>query len=133
MFEQGKNAGMARGLTENFIRVEVPCAAPGALRNRILPVQLLRPGGMLVTPKGSSVEEEIADADAALDMLRAEVAQPIVLPAVSDRERTEREEAERPRVVIVRRMGDLDDRYPRRPGIPSKRPLGGSRASGGAR
>jgi 16S rRNA (guanine527-N7)-methyltransferase len=94
---------------------------------------LLRPGGVLVTPKGSNVEDEIADAAGALDMLRAEVAEPIVLTAVSDREGTEREEAERPRVVIVRRVGDLDDRYPRRPGIPSKRPLGGSRASGGAR
>ena len=55
LFEQGKNAGMARGLTENYIRVEVPYAAPGALRNRILPVQLLRPGtevmgGELVEP-----------------------------------------------------------------------------------
>ncbi|MCZ6472177.1 MAG: tRNA (N(6)-L-threonylcarbamoyladenosine(37)-C(2))-methylthiotransferase MtaB [SAR324 cluster bacterium] len=62
LFEQGKKAGMARGLTENFIRVEVPCTAPGALRNRILPVQLLRPGtevmgGELVEPSPELVTD----------------------------------------------------------------------------
>jgi len=79
---------------------------------------LLRPGGVLVTPKGSGVAEELAQASAALDALRAEAAAPLPLPGFAASGRS------LPTVVLVRRLGDLDDRYPRRPGIPSKRPLG---------
>ncbi len=80
-------------------------------------VPLLRPGGVLVTPKGSGAREELEAAAGALEALGAEAAEPIPLanvPADSP-----------PTVILVRRVGDLDDRYPRRPGIPSKRPIGG--------
>lgn len=40
LFESGGPAGMARGLTDNYIRVEVPAPRPQALRNRLLPVRL---------------------------------------------------------------------------------------------
>ena len=79
-------------------------------------VPLLRPGGVLVTAKGSGAAEELEAAAGALDTLGAEAAEPVTLanvPADSP-----------PTVVLVRRVGDLDDRYPRRPGIPSKRPIG---------
>ncbi len=79
-------------------------------------VPLLRPGGVLVTPKGSSAREEVEAAAGALDALGAEAAEPLPLANV-------RADAA-PTVILVRRVGDLDDRYPRRPGIPSKRPIG---------
>jgi threonylcarbamoyladenosine tRNA methylthiotransferase MtaB len=40
LFEQAKTPGLARGLSENYIRVEVPTSDPAALRNRLLPVRL---------------------------------------------------------------------------------------------
>ncbi len=43
LFEQGR-ADAAKGLTDNYIRVEVPGAGGSALRNRLLPVRLLAPG-----------------------------------------------------------------------------------------
>ena len=43
LFEQG-GADAAKGLTDNYIRVEVPGAGGSALRNRLLPVRLLASG-----------------------------------------------------------------------------------------
>jgi 16S rRNA (guanine527-N7)-methyltransferase len=80
-------------------------------------VPLLRPGGVLVTPKGSGAEQEIEAARTALDAVGADAAEPLPLSGVST--------DPAPTVVFVRRTGAvLDERYPRRPGIPSKRPLG---------
>ena len=44
LFERDKGDGLARGLTENYLRVEVPAADAAALHNRILPVRLLARG-----------------------------------------------------------------------------------------
>ncbi len=76
---------------------------------------LLRPGGVLATPKGSRARGELAEAQAAIAALGgvAEQPQPLSLTAGAPQQL----------VLIVRRSGELDDRYPRRPGIPSKRPL----------
>jgi 16S rRNA (guanine527-N7)-methyltransferase len=80
-------------------------------------VPLLRPGGVLVSPKGSGVPDEIEAARGALEALGAEAAAPVPLRLVAA--------DPAPTVVLVRRTsGVLDERYPRRPGIPAKRPLG---------
>jgi 16S rRNA (guanine527-N7)-methyltransferase len=81
-------------------------------------VPLLRPGGVLVTPKGSGAAQEIEAARSALEALGAQAADPVLLANAAT------EPA--PTVVLVRRTSVvLDERYPRRPGMPSKRPLGG--------
>ncbi len=76
---------------------------------------LLRPGGVLAAPKGSRAESELRDAAAAMAALggKAEASLPLSLPT----------DAPPQQVLLVRRTGDLDERYPRRPGMPSKRPL----------
>ena len=76
---------------------------------------LLRPGGIMAAPKGSSAERELREAAAAVEALGGCPAEsvPLSLP-----------EGSRPQqVVIVRRCGALPDRFPRRPGMPAKRPL----------
>lgn len=76
---------------------------------------LLRPGGVMAAPKGSGAERELAEAAAAIEALGgcAEEPAPLSLP----------EGATMQRVIVVRRCGALPERYPRRPGIPAKRPI----------
>ncbi len=45
LFERSNADGMARGLTENYIRVEAPHPEPERLRNEVLPVRLLGDAG----------------------------------------------------------------------------------------
>jgi 16S rRNA (guanine527-N7)-methyltransferase len=76
---------------------------------------LLREGGILAAPKGSRVNEEIEESANAIAALGGTLVDVVPLPLGPD--------APEQRVVIIRRMGPLDDRYPRRAGVPSKRPL----------
>lgn len=76
---------------------------------------LLREGGILAAPKGSRAEQELEEAATAIEMLggRAEESVPLSLPAGVPEQQ----------VLLVRRVGPLDDRFPRRPGMATKRPL----------
>jgi 16S rRNA (guanine527-N7)-methyltransferase len=76
---------------------------------------LLREGGVLAAPKGSRAAAELEDAHDAIAALGGSVLDPVMLPLEED--------APPQTVLLVRRTGDLDDRYPRRPGVPSRRPL----------
>ena len=76
---------------------------------------LLREGGVLATPKGSRGDEELLEAARAIETLGGEALPPAALPLPDD--------VPPQRVYLVRRTGPLDDRYPRRPGVPLKRPL----------
>jgi 16S rRNA (guanine527-N7)-methyltransferase len=74
----------------------------------------LRPGGRLAATKGSAAAREVAASGRALRELAGEV---------------ERMEAfappggQRQHLVVVRKTGPTPERYPRRPGLPAKRPL----------
>ncbi len=61
LFEQPKEAGIAQGLTENYIRVEVPVQDPARLRNRLLPVRLGAPPAPATPGGGSSVPGELVE------------------------------------------------------------------------
>ena len=76
---------------------------------------LLREGGALAAPKGSRASEELRDAEAAIAELggRASEPLPLSLPASAPPQQ----------VLVVQRVGEVPERYPRRPGIPAKRPL----------
>lgn len=76
---------------------------------------LLRLGGVLAAPKGSRALDELAEAQGAIAALGGVALAPVALPLPPD--------VPPQTVLLVRREGPLDDRYPRRPGIPSKRPL----------
>lgn len=76
---------------------------------------LLRVGGMVVAHKGREVAAEIGAAQAALGMLGGELREvrAVELPGL-----------EGPRhLVVVAKVRPTPQRYPRRPGLPAKRPL----------
>ncbi|HXH22097.1 MAG TPA: 16S rRNA (guanine(527)-N(7))-methyltransferase RsmG [Dehalococcoidia bacterium] len=74
----------------------------------------LRPGGWLAAQKGSAAPRELEEAAAALRELRAEVAE--VLPFSPPGGRLQS-------LVLVRKLGPTPERYPRRPGVPARRPI----------
>jgi 16S rRNA (guanine527-N7)-methyltransferase len=111
---RAEDAGRDSVLRETFHLVVVRAVAPLAvLIEYALP--LLRVGGILATPKGSRADDERTDARAAITALGGIELDPLPLslsPEVPPQQ-----------VILVRRDGPLDDRYPRRAGIPSKRPI----------
>jgi len=78
-------------------------------------VPLLRDGGLLAAPKGSRVNEEVEASQGALYELHAVLEPGLRLPLPDD--------VPPQTIVMVRRSGPLDARYPRRAGLPSKEPL----------
>ncbi len=79
-----------------------------------LGIPFLREGGELWAWKSSL--GEVSEAGAALSALSAKVSRALCYRLPSE---------ERDRfVVAIRRAGDIDPRFPRKPGIPAKRPLG---------
>jgi 16S rRNA (guanine527-N7)-methyltransferase len=112
---RAEEAGRDPELRERFDLAVARALAPlPVLVEYALP--LLRPDGVLAAPKGSSATRELDEASAAIEILGgcAEDPLPLSLP----------EGAAPQRVLLVRRCGELPERYPRRPGVPSKRPLG---------
>jgi len=80
-----------------------------------LTLPFLRVGGVLAAPKGSGVDEELARSGLALALLGGvlEKVRPLAIPY-----------AKHPQtLVLVRKQSPTPPRYPRRPGIPKKRPL----------
>lgn len=80
-----------------------------------LTLPFLEIGGVLATPKGSGARREVAEATKALKACggEMELLQPLDLPAPGPV----------PTLVLVRKVASAPENYPRRPGMPSKRPL----------
>jgi len=76
---------------------------------------LVRDGGALAAQKGSRAAEELAEAGGAIATLNGTVEAILSLPVTPGTAPQQ--------VVIVRRSGILDERFPRRAGMPSRRPL----------
>ena len=111
---RAEDAGRDPALREAFDLVVARALAPLAvLVAYALP--LLRRGGVLAAPKGSRAAEELEEARGAISALGGVALAPVPLSLP--------EGAPPQTVLLVRREGDLDDRYPRRAGMPSKRPL----------
>ncbi len=111
---RAEEAGRDDALREGFGLAVARAVAPlPVLVEYALP--LLRPGGLLAAPKGSRARDELQEAEAAIEALGGHVLEPLPLSLPED--------AAPQLVVLVRRDGPLPERYPRRPGIPSKRPL----------
>lgn len=111
---RAEEAGRDEALREGFDVAVARAVAPlPVLVEYALP--LLRPGGILAAPKGSRARDELQEAEAAIEALGGHVLEPLPLPLPED--------APPQLVVLVQRDGPLSERYPRRPGIPSKRPL----------
>lgn len=80
-----------------------------------LALPFLRVGGYLAAPKGSAAARELREAANALHICGGEVAaiQPLRVSG----------EGPAPTLVLIRKSGETPGRYPRRPGMPAKRPL----------
>jgi 16S rRNA (guanine527-N7)-methyltransferase len=111
---RAEEAGRDREMRGTFdVSVARALAPLAVLVEYALP--LLRNGGLLAAPKGSRAFEEIAEASAAITMLGGMVEGTVPLSLGS--------EVPPQWAVLVRRVGPIDDRYPRRPGLPARRPL----------
>ena len=76
---------------------------------------MLRDGGIFASVKGSRVHQEVTDARNALEQLGGQLVTVTDLPLISTLYQQS--------VVIVEKKGQIDDRYPRRAGVPVRRPL----------
>ncbi|MCX2727456.1 16S rRNA (guanine(527)-N(7))-methyltransferase RsmG [Thermomicrobium sp. 4228-Ro] len=81
-----------------------------------LTLPFLRPGGLALFPKGTEIEQELAESRSALDQLGGELLAVDSLP-LADLGGTAST------IVVVRAARACPPRFPRRPGIPAKRPL----------
>lgn len=77
----------------------------------------LRVGGRALLPKGEQLDDEIARAESAIDLVGGKLISSNLLPPISCSGVT--------RLVILDKIGPSLVRYPRRPGIPEHDPLGG--------
>ncbi len=82
---------------------------------------LCRLGGKCIAQKGSSAHEELRMAQHAISLLGGEVHYviPVELPGL----------AETRHLVVINKVARTPQKYPRRPGMPSKRPLLGAASS----
>jgi 16S rRNA (guanine527-N7)-methyltransferase len=99
---EGYDLVLARAVAELTVLVEY-----------LLP--LCRLGGKCVAQKGSSAHEELSSAEYAISLLGGEVhyVVPVELPGL----------AEIRHLVVIDKVARTPQKYPRRPGMPSKRPL----------
>jgi 16S rRNA (guanine527-N7)-methyltransferase len=118
---RAEDAGRDPALREAFDVAVARALAPLAVLVE-LALPLVKAGGVLATPKGARALDELPSGAAAIEALGGLAEMPLALPLSHD--------APLQTVLVVRRVGPLDARYPRRAGIPSKRPLGGRPASG---
>ena len=111
---RAEEAGRDPALRGRFGLAVARAVAPlPVLAEYLLP--LLREGGAAAAPKGSAAARELEEAAGAIAALGGRAGEPLALPLPPGRPPQ--------RVLIVRREGPLPDRYPRRPGVPRKRPL----------
>ncbi len=113
---RAEEAGREPGLRESFDAALARAVATlPVLVEYALP--LVRVGGLFVAQKGSELQEEVEAARGAMKLLGGELAEvrSVDVPGL---------DAAR-HLVVVAKVAPTPDRYPRRPGIPAKRPLGG--------
>ena len=80
-----------------------------------LALPFVRVGGYLATPKGSAAAREVREAASALKVCGGAIVQMSKLDVPPP--------DPAPTLVLVRKLAETPERYPRRPGVPSKRPL----------
>lgn len=76
---------------------------------------LCRKGGCVIAQKGVQLEDELHAAEAAIHLLGGQLraVKPIQLPSLKELHS----------LVLIEKVGQTPAKYPRRPGIPGKRPL----------
>jgi len=111
---RAEEAGRDPELRESYDVVLARAVAPLSVLLE-LAVPFLRVGGLLATPKGSAAPREVAEAGNALAEMGSEIIETTPLAVEAGRPV--------PRLILVRKVAPTAERYPRRTGIPKKRPL----------
>jgi 16S rRNA (guanine527-N7)-methyltransferase len=108
--ELGRDPGYREVFDVALARAVAPMAV---LVEYALP--LVRVGGIFVAQKGADIQDEIESAGPAIELLGGELREirPVWLPG-SETAR---------HLVVVQKMAPIEAKYPRRPGIPAKRPI----------
>ncbi len=78
-----------------------------------LTLPFVRMGGIVIAPKGKETENEVREAKTALEMLKGSVRLVEELPLSEPRQH----------VILIDKDLPIPPRFPRRPGMPAKRPL----------
>ncbi|MDP8950428.1 MAG: 16S rRNA (guanine(527)-N(7))-methyltransferase RsmG [Actinomycetota bacterium] len=81
-------------------------------------IPLLRVGGYAISMKGRLEDEEILEGERAAEQLGARVSRLIQVPRLPEIEKKER------CLVILEKVGETPEGYPRNVGVPAKKPLG---------
>jgi 16S rRNA (guanine527-N7)-methyltransferase len=111
---RAEDLGQRTGYRETFdVALARAVAGLSVLVEYALP--LVRVGGVFVAQKGPDVQDEVDDAERGLELLGGRLLEikRVWLPGV---------EAAR-HLVVVQKESETPAKYPRRPGIPTKRPL----------
>lgn len=112
--ERAETFGHRKDAREQFDRVVARAVAHlSVLSEYCLP--LVRPGGLLIAMKGQNAAHEAADAAQAIDKLGGAVDRMIDLELPANMgART---------LIIIKKVRPTPARYPRKPGIPGRKPL----------
>lgn len=78
-----------------------------------LTLPFVRMGGVVIAPKGQDAEREVKEAEVALETLKGALRANVDLPLAQPAQR----------LVLLDKELPTPDRFPRRPGVPAKRPL----------
>ncbi|SDF54273.1 16S rRNA (guanine(527)-N(7))-methyltransferase RsmG [Sporolituus thermophilus] len=111
---RAEEAGRAKGRREYYqVAVSRAVARLNVLAELCLP--LVAVGGHFVALKGAQYEEEAAEAGRAIGLLGGEIAavRPVRLPQLADKRA----------VIYIKKTASTPPAYPRRPGMPEKKPL----------
>ena len=95
------------------MRIGALMAGMAALAELTLP--FCRIGGLVVAQKGRAIDDEVDRARQAIETMGGELKE-IVPVRITGAERDET-------LVVLEKVAPTPERYPRRPGIPAKRPL----------
>ena len=112
----GRAEDMARDATlrESFDAVLARALAKLAILAELC-LPFCRIGGLVVAHKAADVDEEVRLAETAIETMGGRLMDIKEIPVGSP--------AQHGVLVVLEKTGDTPDRYPRRPGIPAKRPL----------
>lgn len=111
---RAEDAARSPSLRERFDLAAARAVAPmNVLAEYMLP--FVRVGGRMLAMKGPSLEAELSEADAAVTLLGGEVERTLPTP-IPGRDWDHR-------AVWVRKVRPTPDRFPRRAGLPEKRPI----------
>ncbi len=109
---RAEEAGRHPNYREQFDYAVAKALAP--LRTLLeLTLPFLRMGGVVLAPKGKETEQEVKDARVALETLKGSVRSVVPLPLAEPAQS----------VILVDKDLPTPLRFPRRPGVPAKRPL----------